>query len=98
MVRSDDDGGVCILHIKPRSFYPSTSSTTSARADSSILQEIQVLWSHARAYRAVLRRTRQHTNFWPNYIRVPTRLSLFFRPAGVLCVISVLWLFLRPAL
>ena len=36
---------VCVLLTLNRSFYPSTSSTTSARADSSILEEIQVLWS-----------------------------------------------------
>ena len=39
---------VCVLHIT-RSFYPSTSSTTSIRADFSILEEIQVLWSQSYA-------------------------------------------------
>ena len=37
---------VCILHIKPRSFYPSTSSTTSVRDDFSIAGEIQTFCGH----------------------------------------------------
>ena len=32
-----------------RPFYPSTSSTTSVRADYSILEDIQVMWSHSYA-------------------------------------------------
>ena len=41
--------GVCVFFTLNRSFYPSTSSTTSVRADSSILEEIQVLWSQSYA-------------------------------------------------
>ena len=36
---------VCVFF----TFYPSTSSTTSVRADSSILEEIQVMWSQSYA-------------------------------------------------
>ena len=36
---------VCVFLTLNRSFYPSTSSTTSVRPDSSILEEIQALWS-----------------------------------------------------
>ena len=47
---------VCVLHNEPlyEYFYPSTSSTTSARADSSILEEIQVLWSQSYATEILL--------------------------------------------
>ena len=39
---------VCVIFILNRSSYPSTSSTTTVRADSSILLigEIQVMWSY----------------------------------------------------
>ena len=43
---------MCVFFTLNRSFYPSTSSTTSVRADSSILlliEEIQVLWSQSYA-------------------------------------------------
>ena len=40
---------VCVFFTLNRSFYPSTYSTTSGRADSSILEEIQVLWSQSYA-------------------------------------------------
>ena len=40
---------VCSLFTFNRSFYPSTSSTTIDRYDSSILEEIQVLWSQSYA-------------------------------------------------
>ena len=41
---------VCVFFILNHSFYPSTSSTTSVHADSSILEEIQVLlWSQSYA-------------------------------------------------
>ena len=36
---------VCVFFTLNRDFYPSTYSTTSVRADSSILEEIQALWS-----------------------------------------------------
>ena len=38
---------VYVLHIENRSFYPSTPSITSVSADSSILEEIQVLRSQS---------------------------------------------------
>ena len=41
--------GMCVFFTLTRSFYPSTTSTTSVRADSSILEEIQVLWSQSYA-------------------------------------------------
>ena len=40
---------VCVFFTLNRSFYPSASSTTSVRADSSILEEIQVMWSQGYA-------------------------------------------------
>ena len=40
---------VCVFFTLNRSFYPSTSSTTSVRADSPILEEIQVMWSQSYA-------------------------------------------------
>ena len=40
---------VCMFFTLNRSFYPSTSSTISVRADSSILEEIQVMWSQSYA-------------------------------------------------
>ena len=42
-------GDVCVFFKFNRSFYPSTSSTTSLRADSSILEDIKVLWSQSYA-------------------------------------------------
>ena len=36
---------ICVFFPLNRSFYPSTSSTTRVRADSSIVEETQVLWS-----------------------------------------------------
>ena len=40
---------VCVLFTLNRSFCPSTSCTTSVRAESSILEEIQVMWSQSYA-------------------------------------------------
>ena len=40
---------MCVLFTLNRSFYPSTSSTTSARANASILEEMQVMWSQSYA-------------------------------------------------
>ena len=40
---------VCVFFTLNRSFYPSTSSTTSVGADSSIVEEIQVLWPQSYA-------------------------------------------------
>ena len=39
----------CVFFTLNRSFYPSTSCTTGVRADSSILEEIQVMWSQSYA-------------------------------------------------
>ena len=48
---------VCVFTLS-RSFYPSTASTASVRADSPILEEIQVMWSQSYATRdAMLPRT-----------------------------------------
>ena len=40
---------VCVFFTSNRSFYPSASSTTNVRADSSILEEIQGMWSQSYA-------------------------------------------------
>ena len=47
----------CVFFASNRYFYPSTSRTTSVRADSAILEEIQVRWSLNYATRDTIRVT-----------------------------------------
>ena len=50
MTSSTWPGGlVCVFFTLNRYFYPSTSSTTSIRTDSSILEEIHIMWSQSYA-------------------------------------------------